>query len=126
MTDTYENMIRPEADYYRFLGEGKFMLLRARASDRYIFHPKIAEPLTGDTDLEWVEASGVGTVYSTSVMREKNPADNYNIALIDLREGPRMMSRVEGIPPEEVRIGMKVLAHVTEQDGKPLLVFNPA
>lgn len=126
MTDVLKDTIRPEADYFRFLAEGRFMLLRARQSGRYIFHPKVAEPLTGSTDLEWVEASGKGVVYSTSVMRERNPDDNYNIALIHLEEGPRMMSRVEGPPPEDVRIGMRVTARIINQDGRPLVVFNPA
>jgi len=118
--------IRPEADYLRFLAEGKFMLLRSRASGRYMFHPRVAEPLTGSTDLEWVAASGRGVVYSTSVMRERPPAENYNLALIDLEEGPRMMSRVEGVAPEAVKIGMRVKAKIIDENGHPLLVFNPA
>ena len=72
-----------------------------------LLFPRVAEPGTGCTDLEWVEASGKGTVYSTTVIRQKPPTPNYNLALIDLAEGARMMSRVEGIPPEEVRIGMR-------------------
>lgn len=124
--DDQDNGIRPEADYLRFLSEGRFMLLRSRSSGRYIFHPRVAEPVTGATDLEWVPASGVGVVYSTSIVRRKDPADDYNVALIDLVEGPRMMSRVEGIAPEAVAIGMAVKARIIEQDGKPLLVFNPA
>lgn len=123
MTD---HLIRPEQDYVRFLSEGKFMIQRSRESGRYIFHPRVAEPLTGSTDLEWVPASGNGVVYSTSVMRERAPKESYNIALIDLEEGPRMMSRVEGLPPEAVKIGMRVKAKIIEEGGRPLLVFNPA
>ena len=89
------------------------------------WHPRVAEPRTGDTDLEWVEATGRGVVYSTSVMRMRPPKPSYNVALIDLEEGPRMMSRVDGLPPEEVRIGMKVQAKIIEEDGAPLLVFLP-
>lgn len=102
------------------------MLLRARASGRFIFPPRIAEPGTGDTDLLWVEASGKGTVYSTSVMRERLPKPDYNVALIDLHEGVRMMSRVEAIAPGDVVIGMDVRAAIIDEDGEPLLVFTPA
>lgn len=126
MTEPLENLIRPEADYLRFLGDGKFMILRSRASGKYIFHPRVAEPLTGSTDLEWVEASGDGEVYSTSMIHERNSADSYNIALVDLAEGPRMMSRVEGLAPEEVTIGMRVKAKIVEDNGRPLVVFIPA
>ena len=76
------------------------MLLRSRETGRCFWFPRVAEPGTGCTDLEWVEASGEGTVYSTTVIRQKPPTPDYNLALIDLAEGPRMMSRVEGIAPE--------------------------
>src|SRR3546814_14908867 len=65
------------------------------------------EPGTGETDLEWVEAMGTGTVYSVTVIGRKPPAAPYHVALIDLDEGPRLMSRVEGMAAEDVRIGMK-------------------
>jgi uncharacterized OB-fold protein len=117
--------IKPEADYFRLLGEGKFMLLRSKETGNVFFHPRVAEPLTGCTDLEWVAASGLGTVYATSVMHQRDPANNYNVALIDLAEGPRMMSRVEGIAPEAVKIGMHVKAKIVQDNGRALVVFTP-
>jgi len=83
------------------------------------------EPATGNSDLEFVEASGHGIVYSTTVIRLRPPALPYNLALIDLAEGPRMMSRVEGIAPEEVEIGMKVRARIIIETNTPLVVFEP-
>ena len=119
-------MLHPEKEYLAFLSEGRFMIQRCRTSGRHVFYPRIAEPLTGSTDLEWVEASGQGVVYSTSVVRQRPPAGDYNVALIDLEEGPRMMSRVEGLPPQEVRIGMKVRARIVRENDAPLVVFEPA
>ncbi|MCZ4315195.1 OB-fold domain-containing protein [Comamonadaceae bacterium G21597-S1] len=118
--------IHPEQQYQAYLAQGSFMLLRAKASGRFIFYPRVAEPLTGDTDLEWVPASGLGRVYSVTVVRKRPPEQDYNVALIDLQEGPRMMSRVEGIAPADVRIGMAVRARIVQQDDQPLLVFEPA
>jgi uncharacterized protein len=92
------------------------MIQRSRSSGRYFFYPRVAEPGTGSLDIEWVEVSGLGTVYSTTVVRVKPPAPPYNVALIDLAEGPRLMSRVEGIAPDEVRIGMRVRARVVQGD----------
>lgn len=126
MTDQQANLIRPEHDYKQFLNEGRFMILRSRTSGRYIFYPRVAEPGSGDTDLEWVPASGHGVVYSTSVMRERPPAESYNIALIDLEEGPRMMSRVEGLAPEAVKIGMRVKAKIIKSGEQSLVVFVAA
>ena len=53
------------------------------------------------------------------------PRVPYVVALIDLQEGPRLMSRVEGIAAADVRIGMAVRAKVVHQDEQPLLVFEP-
>jgi uncharacterized protein len=118
--------IRPEAEFTAFLAQGKFMIQRSRDSGRHIFHPRIVEPGTGSSNLEWVEASGEGIVYSTTAVSQKPPAKSYNVALIDLAEGPRMMSRVEGIPADQVTIGMKVRARVTTEEGQPpCVVFVP-
>jgi uncharacterized protein len=118
--------IQPEVDFLKFLEQGSFRIQRSRSSGRHIFYPRVAEPLTGSTDLEWVEASGRGTVYSTTVIRQKPPTPNYNLALVDLEEGPRMMTRVEGIAPEQVKIGMPVKAKIVREDDRALLVFEPA
>jgi uncharacterized protein len=118
--------VQPEAQFAAFLEQGRFMLQRSRASGTCFFYPRVVEPGTGNTDLEWVEASGDGVVYSTTVIRQKPPTPHYNLALIDLAEGTRMMSRVDGILPEQVRIGMKVRAKVIRENDKPLLVFEPA
>ena len=116
---------RPEQDFFEFLASGRFMLQRSRETGRCFFYPRVAEPATGCTEFEWVEASGEGTVYSTTVVRQKAPAPSYNVALINLAEGPRLLSRVEGMAPEAVRIGMRVKAKIIREDERPLLVFEP-
>ncbi|MDP3316664.1 MAG: OB-fold domain-containing protein [Devosia sp.] len=118
-------MIHPEQDYMRFLGEGRFMIQRSRSSGRHVFYPRVAEPLTGATDLEWVEASGEGIVYAATVIRQRAPKSDYSVVLVDLKEGVRMMSRVEGLPPEAVRIGMRVRARVAREADVPIVVFDP-
>ena len=118
--------MNPEQDYFEHLAAGRFMIQRSRSTGGYVFYPRVAEPGTGATDLDWVEASGRGTVYSTTTIRQKPPTPNYNLALIDLEEGPRMMSRVDGVAPEEVRIGMAVTARIVREGDQPLVVFVPA
>jgi uncharacterized OB-fold protein len=118
--------IRPDEEFRQFLREGRFMIQRAAASGRYIFYPRSIEPETGATDLEWVPASGRGVVYSTTVVRKKPPEPSYNVVLIDLEEGPRMMSRVEGVEPDAVKIGMAVEAKIVDQDDAKIVVFVPA
>lgn len=117
----------PEAQFRAFLMQGRFMIQRSKSTGVHVFYPRLAVPGSGESDLEWVEASGAGEVYSTTVVRNRpDKGGDYNIALIDLAEGPRMMSRVVGIDPTEVRIGMKVRAVIEELDGAPQVLFAPA
>jgi uncharacterized protein len=121
-----DQVTKPTEDFLRFLGEGRFMIQRSRSSGRHVFYPRVVEPGTGAADLEWVEASGKGTVYATTVQRNKPPAPDLNLVLVDLAEGPRMMSRVEGIDPAAVRIGMAVRARIVAAEGAaPFVVFDP-
>jgi len=83
-------------------------------------------PHCGADRLAWTAPDGRGEVYSTTVVRRKPEAGgDYNVALIDLREGVRLMSRVEGVAPGAVHIGMAVRAQVTQQAGHGLVVFVP-
>ncbi|HET6970641.1 MAG TPA: OB-fold domain-containing protein [Phenylobacterium sp.] len=116
--------LKPDEDFRRFLSEGRFMLQRSVETGAYVFFPRMAEPGTGAA-LEWVEASGKGVVHATTVVRKKPPEPSYNVALIDLEEGPRLMSRVEGVAPEDVLIGMAVLADIFVEEEGPVLVFRP-
>ena len=119
-------VLHPDAEYRAHLAAGRFMLQRSRSSGAFVFHPRVAEPASGATDLEWVEASGRGSVYSSTTVRCKPPAADYNVALIDLAEGPRMMSRVVGIAAADVKIGMPVHARIELDNDQPLVVFDPA
>ena len=71
------------------------------------------------SDLEWHEASGKGTVYSFSVNhRAPHPgfADEipFVLAIVELEEGPRMMTNIVECNPDSVKIGMAV--EVTFED----------
>jgi uncharacterized protein len=63
--------------------------------------------------LSWVEASGRGTVYSRTIIRQ-NPNRSFKhmipfvVALVDLDEGPRLMTNIVGAPPDDVEIGARV------------------
>ena len=114
----------PEKEYLAFLASGKFMIQRSPRSGRHVFYPRLSEPVTGDS-LEWVEACGRATVYSVTVLHPKPPEAAYNLVLIDLEEGPRLMSRVDGIAADQVEIGMQVQAKIIEENGQALLVFEP-
>ena len=117
----------PEAEFRSYLAEGRFMIQRSVSTGAYVFYPRPFIPGTGETDLEWVEASGEGTVYSTTTNRRSpEKGGTFNIALIDLAEGPRMLSRVVGMASEDVKIGQKVRAKIEDVDGAPAVVWEAA
>lgn len=96
------------------------MLQRDPDSGMAIFPPR---PI-GSQSPEWIEASGLGEVYSVTTIRPKPPSAPYNVVLVDLAEGVRMMGRVEAAN-ESVTIGMAVRARIITEQDKPLVVFDP-
>jgi len=120
------DVTRPDAEFRAFLSEGRFMIQRSKSTGAHVFYPRAVAPGTGARDLEWIEASGRGVVYSTTVVRKRPPEPSYNVALIDLAEGVRMMSRVEGVDAAAVTIGAAVQARIIDQDGEPVVVFDLA
>ena len=117
----------PERIYREALTAGRFQIQHCTACGRHVFYPRVLCSHCGSTALEWVAPSGRAIVYSTTVIRRKPDAGgDINIALVDLEEGVRMMSRIDGVPPAEVRIGMTVAARISIEAGQPLVVFTPA
>ena len=92
-----------------------------------IWPPRIASPGTGEP-LSWRDSAGFGTVYATTALHARD-APPRNVALIDLDEGFRIMSRVEELPGDAVAIGLRVRVRFTDADpetGARFPVFVPA
>ncbi len=114
----------PEEEWRAALAQGELRLQRARRSGRCFFPPRVAEPGTGDRAWEWIVASGAGTIYSVTVVHPRAPEEPYNVVLVDLAEGVRVMGRVTG--SKNVAIGMEVRARIDRTGPEPLLLFEPA
>ena len=125
MPENLKGLVGPEQQFKDFLSDGKFMIQRCKSLNQFFFHPRVAFPGSGERDLEWVEASGNGVVYSTSCNRRlPEKGGDFNLSLITLAEGPRMMARVEGIDPDKVEIGQKVKARISSLNGEPAIIFD--
>ena len=116
-------MSGPAAEWDAALAEGRFLLQRPAGGGATVFPPRAFAPGTG-AQLEWFEASGHGTVYSATWIQRKPPEQPYNVVLVDLAEGARMMGRVEGVTPETLHIGMAVKARIVAGE-TPMIVFDP-
>jgi len=95
------------------------------------FRPRPLCPNCGSTDLSWVNASGKGTVWSYSVVHRPvsaafREAVPYVVALIELEEGPLLMSNIVGIDAADVTVGLSVeLTFSEEHDGRVVPLFKP-
>jgi uncharacterized OB-fold protein len=117
----------PLKTYQDHLARGELAYQFSREAGRAVFYPRVLCPFTGSDQLEWRVSKGLGTVYATTVV---HPSEGkpFNVALVDCDEGFRLMSRVEDIAPEQVRIGQRVRfrVHPAEGDEAPYPVFAPA
>jgi uncharacterized OB-fold protein len=114
----------PLSTYRSYLRKHQLAYQYDRYSKKAVFFPKVVAPGSGQ-ELEWKVSEGTGTVYATTYVQPKD-GKAYNIALIDLAEGFRLMSRVEGISPEKVSIGMRVKIKVAGADSdEPYPIFVP-
>ena len=116
----------PDEAWRNKLAAGDFEIQRCNDCGKHIFYPRALCHYCGSKDLHWVKVSGQATVYATSVVRIRpDHGSDYNIALVDLAEGPRMMTRVVDINPAEVKIGMRVTAFIGNVEGEMALLFRP-
>ena len=118
----------PLGVYVDYCKKGQLAYQVCKDNNTPVFYPRTVAPNTGSANLEWRVSKGLGTVYSTTVVHAAKDQPPHNVALIDIDEGYRMMSRVEGIDPMQVKIGMRVKVKINQGDEKqlPYPVFTPA
>ena len=113
---------RPYQDtetYWAAARDHRFVIQHCKSCGKHQFYPRGVCSHCLSSDLEWHEASGKGTVYSFSVHhRAPHPgfADEipFVLAIVELEEGPRMMTNIVECNPDSVKIGMAV--EVTFED----------
>jgi hypothetical protein len=91
--------------------EGKLLIQRSPRTGKCQWYPRghcLDDP---SQTPEWIEASGLGTVYSYSIIhRTGNPAVEppFAIALVELDEGVIVTANLVEIDLESIVIGMRV------------------
>jgi len=117
----------PLAAYQEFCKQGLLAYQYCPDDGSAVFYPRILSPVTGNPNLEWRISKGLGTVYATTTVHGRGSGEApYNVAIIDLDEGYRMMSRVEDIPSKSVTIGLRVRVRMhSDEQGQIFPVFTP-
>jgi uncharacterized protein len=114
------------------LKEGKFLLRHCNACGDDYYYPRPFCPKCWSDDVSWKEASGRGKVYTYSVVHVNDlPPFNervpYVAAIVELDEGPRLMTNIEGVPFDELRADLAVVVEYKPiSDDVTIPVFRPA
>jgi len=105
----------PDGDsqvYWEGIARGELRIQRCVTCTRYGFDPRSICPHCFSDRLSWVAASGKGTIYSYTVAHQAfGPFAKevpFVIAIVELEEGVRMLTRIIGSPRERIAIGAPV------------------
>ena len=110
--------------------EGRLSVQRCEQCDSHVFIPLPLCSGCGSRDLEWVETTGRGEVYSyTTVWRPQRPEFEvpYTVAIVAMEEGWHILTNLIDCEPEDVVVGMPVeVAFHKMSDEITLPYFRPA
>lgn len=93
--------------YQNGLRRGKLLYQHSLDADKAFYPPRVVCPYSASKRYEWRESAGRGTVYSFSSVASRDKP-SYAVALVDVDEGFRMLSRIVGASGEEVAFGARV------------------
>ncbi|MFC3573010.1 Zn-ribbon domain-containing OB-fold protein [Streptomyces yaanensis] len=116
--------------YWDAAAEGRLLVRRCGGCGRAHHYPREFCPYCWSEDVTWEPASGRATLYTWSVVHrndlppfgERAP---YVAAVVDLAEGPRMMTEVVECAEPDLRVGMGLEVAFREADGVTVPVFRP-
>ena len=110
--------------------EGRLVLQRCGACGAYRWTPQLLCIRCWAEDYAWTEVSGRGRIYSATVVhRPPTPAFTapYVVVVVELEEGPLMLTRMVECDPHEVEIGQAAEVAFTRLDDEiSLYTFRPA
>ena len=115
------------AIYRRYLHQGQLAYQYSPAAGAAVFYPRVIDPHSGGP-LEWRVSAGAGTIHSLTIVHTSKET-RHCVVLVDMDEGFRILSRIEGMVPEDVRIAMRVRVRIRFPDhaaaADPYPVFEP-
>src|ERR1700730_5156052 len=112
--------------------EGVLRIQRCADCGRPYFYPRPVCPACASRNVAWFTASGRATLYSYVINHRPAPGFEdetpYAIAVVELEEGPRMMTNIVGLPatPEALQLDMPLQVRFERRGDVSLPVFGPA
>jgi uncharacterized OB-fold protein len=124
------------APYWEAAKQGRLLIAECGACGEVHHYPRPFCPHCWSEDVHPVQASGRGTLhtYSTVYVNDLEPFKDrlpYVAAIVELAEGPRLLTTIDGAGPEDLRVGMAVTASfrpIDDQDPESayLTAFTPS
>ncbi|MDF3312890.1 OB-fold domain-containing protein [Rhodococcus sp. T2V] len=117
--------------YWKCAADGELWIQKCEDCGRCQHYPAGMCRSCWSENLDWIRAAGTGTVWAFTVVgKPGHPAWErdapYVLALVELDEGPRMMTNIVGCDPATVHVGQRVLlAPHTPGSEQPPLQFLP-
>lgn len=111
---------------------GELRLQHCTDCHHHFLYPRIRCPKCGSANIAWVKVSGKATLYSYVINHYPAPGwegeTPYVIAMVQLAEGPRLMSSLKGVPADPAKLVLDMPLQVLfEPRGDMMLpVFEPA
>ena len=101
------------APFWEACAEGRLLIQHCRACGGRQFYPRLVCTACGGAALDWKDVSGRGALKTWTVIRRAVSAAfeadvPYVVALIELDEGPVMMTNLVDCDPEALEIGQAV------------------
>jgi uncharacterized OB-fold protein len=96
------------------------------------FYPRLSCPVCGSRQLSWTPCTGRARLHSFVINHFPAPGFEdevpYVIAIVELEEGPRMMTNLRGVPadPAHLAVDMPLEVVFESRDGLTLPMFQPA
>jgi uncharacterized OB-fold protein len=119
------------AEYWDACRRGELRMQKCAGCGHVRFPPAVVCARCLSEVSTWEKMSGRGKVYTWIVVhRPQHPAFYedvpYNVAIIELDEGPRMHSRIVGCPNQEIEIDMPVeVVFEKKNDDVTMPYFRP-
>lgn len=116
--------------YWQSCLEEKLSLPYCKQCDTCFYYPRLWCPSCFNQELDWQVVSGRAKVYSFSVIHQSPLASYqqdlpYVLAVIELEEGPRMMTNVINCDVNTVHVDMPVTVTFEQRGDMKIPQFEP-
>ncbi len=118
--------------YWEAAAGGQLLIQHCRSCGHLQLYPRTLCAACWSPDLDFREAKGTGTVWTHSVIHQPGHTAwlaevPFVLAIVELDEGPRLMTNIVDVDPDDVHVGqrVRVQSHQASTPAIPRVLFVP-